>query len=236
LFFRLNSAVRDSTGTPDAAGGHRRNFEYLLLGSTAVWQHLNPGEYNQGTDNRLLSFAFYHRSLFADFLILQRMFSYLREGGCVVVTVDCAMPLRADGLTYADLRLLHRVTLLSLNIKFGGYRKEYPLFFYPRFSAGFLSAMMCKEVACRLHKPAAFLPGVRPDVLDGRKISTTVETIRKMAGFCSVRGLQLKVILLADNDQAATVSAKIKDGLSARDTGLSVFVIRRMEEISGIMR
>jgi hypothetical protein len=231
LFFRLNSLIRSGAAAPNPLKDLRRNFEYLLLGSTKIWMSTETS----GSDLKLLPFAFYRRTLYADFLILQRMFSFLKEGGCAVVTVECsaASSIVRRSLTYADLQLLHRITLTSLGIRFSNYQRRYPLFFYPVFSAGYLVHLLQKRCPARLVGiPSLFRRGQT----DEAAISAIIETIGKMAGFCEQRSLKMKVVLLVNTAQSIVVSHKVKEGLTALMPDIPVLAICETDRICEVLK
>ena len=117
------------------------NYSCILLGSTTVWKYFLKNNYK---NKQLLSYAFFKRSLYADFLILKHKFSYLSESGKVVVTIDCLDidTSISSKLYFPEFLLFHRVTLKNLKINrlILRYTSSFPLIFYPTYSLKLLRA------------------------------------------------------------------------------------------------
>ena len=125
----LNKIIRKIIKSSTCWNGNEdRNFDFLLLGSTRVWQSFNKYRYNK---KKIISFAFFKRTLYADLLILKHKFSYLSEFGSVIITVDCKdyHNCVSNKLFLPDIQQFHRITIKNLGINqiFYKYASLYPI-------------------------------------------------------------------------------------------------------------
>jgi hypothetical protein len=140
--------IKKDSAPPNIFKEERRNFDYLLIGSTKLWHYVRQVHCNEYKDNQVMSFAFFKRSLYAVYLILQHMFSWLKENGTVIVAIDIDECQREgiDKLNYSDFRFLHPVTIKEIGVKFWKFKRIVPLLFYPVFSIRYFFYKMQKKI------------------------------------------------------------------------------------------
>lgn len=165
------------------AGGRvtdKRNFDCMLLGSTAVWRAFRR---SSREESHTISFAFLYRSLAADFLILKHRFSYVREGGVVGITIDCLdLKTSASGtLNPPDLQLCHPIVLKSLGVDRTVLRRKlsFPLLYTPIYATRIL-------LGCVL--PAGFLRNNNP-----RDVESILPLLTEIVTFCQERNLEPQI-------------------------------------------
>lgn len=136
IFILLNEYIKyiAKESDYDLFESKKRNFQVIIFGSTNIWKDLNRRDFDR---TKILSFAFYKRNLYADFLILKHRFSYLRDGGKVIFTIDCKN-LRTcidNKLYFPELIKFHRITLRALGKDcYMLYKNNYPILFQPIYS------------------------------------------------------------------------------------------------------
>lgn len=140
--FLLNIAVRRKfyALVPNVLRDSNRNYCELVFGSTSAWSHYNLRSVDAAQEkDKVLSFAFYRRSLIASKLILLRYHSYLKGGGKVVLHLEKEQKHGSvESLSPADIVYLHPVTISILGIQGLQKRMKFPLFHYPRYICGFI--------------------------------------------------------------------------------------------------
>jgi hypothetical protein len=175
------------------------------------------------------------QSLWADYLVLQHMHSYLKPYGSVVLTVDleCQMGLTSKRLTYAGLKMLHPVTLQSLGQKLGSWQRAYPVLFFPKYtSVLFLNYVRFKWLNRFLgiqNRNNQF------DLQKNKKlIRGLTEIIKAVEDFCSDRSLELKVIFLSSERGNADDSNDLLRAL--REICSDFHIVKNHEEVRPLLR
>ena len=214
---RLNHFISVDTAPPELLGELARNFDYLLLGSTGTWQLRGTPTLKNCKNFMALARPF--SNLWADFLVLQRMHSYLRENGSVVVLVEISEQVGLSGreLNYADLRYLHPVTLASLGYGFTSPMAARPVVYFPWFSLRYLwsRVQVWFKVSSKLLRGFAAGPrGV--DSLSARDANEIETLLGQFHDFCHGRNLKLRVMFIGlENDLKSNI-LKVIASLRAR--------------------
>ena len=231
-FLELNRIVKRDMQAQDIYNDTRRNFRFLLLGSTRVWMCADVNSYNAHIKNRIISFAFYQRSIFASSLILQRMYSFLMDGGAVILTVDFnSHALGSTELSFADKKLLHPVTLESLGIRKNRICNEFPLLLHFKSSIGYLIHKCMKRP----------LIGKRDGAYEKwqnaicGKDGHVVEHIESIVRFCKERNLKILIGYIVTNREMESVSKKINAKLKSHDLSFQCCFLRSMKELDEIV-
>ncbi|MCG6191502.1 hypothetical protein [Maribellus maritimus] len=238
LFFKLNSILNVDTMPPNVFTDTRRNFEYLLLGSTKMWRNIDVNSYNQNGKNKILSFAFYKRSLYADSFILRRMFSYLRENGTVLITIDLddEKHYSKETLSYADLRMLHPITLRIRKFKFERIMVKYPLIFYPVFSFGYLFNKLKNSLFyySDWNKKTNDLDQNTDNVitLTHEKLISKIE---QMTGFAKERGYNTKIACMVRSKESMYVFRELEDRLHIQHPGLEMIALESKKDFDELV-
>jgi hypothetical protein len=238
LFLKLNSTITNDTRLTDFFIDTRRNFDYLLLGSTAFWKTIDENRYNRNGVNKLKSYAFYQRSLYADFFILQRMFSYLRNEGTVIITLDLDNPKQyaSEELTYADYRILHPLTREKLRFSLSSLQSNYPLLFFPVFSIGYLAAKIqrklfghrnLKDISAGITRP--------PDNIITLTHEKLITRMNQMIQFCSERSLNTTIACVARTPEAIHIFRELSDRLKALYPGVNISLVNRHNDFNRLI-
>lgn len=233
LALKLNQFIVRETEPPSLLSDPRRNFDYILLGSTYIWGQFrvaNNSELNGG-----MCFAKPLQSLWSDYLVLQHMHSYLKPSGTVILTVDleCQMDLISKKLNYASLKMLHSVTLESLGKRLGSLQRSYPILFFPNYSSVLLFNYTRFRWCHRLlgNKNRTYkLNFQRNEGL----MKASVEIIKSVEDFCVLRSLELKVIFLSSETEVLDNSNDIFQPL--REICSDFYVARNHVEIRQLLR
>lgn len=195
----VKNIVRKGNALPQK---ERRNFQYMLLGSTSVWQQLNKQRFDL---NSIISYAFYKRSLYADFLILKHKFSYLTKRGEVLITVDCKdIQNGVSGeLYFPDYLLFHPITINSLGLKPRNieYIFSFPMILRPLYSTGLL---FWNFFGCRYRKSYKPL---------GSQKAKLLQILSEMIDFSLRREITPQVFFLnysERNEEIAEIESKIR--------------------------
>jgi hypothetical protein len=190
----FNHRIRREALPSDMMTDLRRNFEVMLLGSARIWACSKEQRVSSPDDNKLIVFALPTRSVQGDWLILQRMLSYVRKGGVVVFPIDLGdSNNQAEGLGYAELNLLHPVTLSTLGMAIDQSKLNQPLRYYRRFT----THLVWSYLNFRYIKRLPFILG-RKESLDiiNKRVSDTRGILRKAADFCEERSVRLLPIVI----------------------------------------
>jgi len=164
------------------------------------------------------------------------MFSYLHENGTVIISIDPDEQRRYSStkLTYADLRLLHPLTLSINGFNLSLTKKKYPLFFYPAYSVGYLFHKLKKDL----------LRGGKWESNPAVKFSDNIITlthenlyaqIEKMVHFCNERGLDTKIACIVRSKEAASVFRELEDRLQPVRPGLEIVALNSYQDFEGII-
>lgn len=108
-----------------------RNFDYLIIGEYCDVSGLIP----DGTKS--ISFLAPGRSMEVSFLVLEHVFSLLKENGEVIFVVEneyCG----SESLSLFDVTLLHPVAIRKLSLQNLKRKSRYPIIFSPLSSFKFL--------------------------------------------------------------------------------------------------
>ncbi|MBN1986767.1 MAG: hypothetical protein JW761_10715 [Prolixibacteraceae bacterium] len=238
LFFKLNNSITDDTRLTDFFIDTRRNFDFLLLGSTVFWKAIDENKFNRNGVNKIKSYAFYQRSLYADFFILQRMFSYLRNEGTVIITLDLDDPKQyaTEKLTYADYRILHPLTRENLRFSISSLQSNYPLLFFPAFSIGYLTAKIQRKLF--VHRNLKNIsPGITrtPDNIITLTHEKLITRINQMIQFCSERNLNTSIACVARTPEAIHIFRELSDRLKALHPGVNVSLVNRYSDFNRLV-
>jgi len=233
---RLNRVIQINTEPPRMLGDLRRNFDYLLLGSTNVWGRCHfVGE---EAFARVLSFAQPLRNLWGDYLVLQHMHSYLKSDGIVVLTVDYASQnnLQAKGLNYADLQMLHPVTLSSLGQRAYQRKLAYPLLYFPNYCLGYVYYILVAKFKSRRRWLVGSGKITGKDATYQQNLSGEItQIIKRVSEFCDIRSLGLKVIFIACDEFASENSLEIIESLRSESNRPECHIVEDPEQIISIL-
>lgn len=225
-FLLLNRSVKAVARS--GAGGDmvsERNFDKLLLGSTEVWKCFSKGGFSGG---RMISFAFYKRSLYTDFLVLKHRFSYLADGGQVLITVDCKDldVCSSRDLHFADTQLLHSITLERLGIDHGlrHCRSCLPILFCPMFSMGMLISKIAS--ASRIRRSGGSI--------GTRDLEDMISVLSEMVEFCLQRDLVPRVFFV-DFHQGMRDVAGVWEAVSKKYRGIELHVLSNVSQLRDVM-
>jgi|GEM_PF-3195345 len=222
----LNETIRTyiKSGS-DISNYNERNLEYLLFGSTRVWKFISE---NNICNKRLISFAFYKRSLHSDFLILKQKFSYLSKHGKVLITIDCQdlVTISSHRLYFPDVQLLHQITLNNLHINrhLVKYASFFPLIFFPVYSFKMLSAKLFNT-----HKYAK----VTGDMRDQMQVYIT-SSVCVVVEFCLHRQLVPKIVFINCEEPRHNI-LKIKSEIARRYKYNDFYFLRSVDELKKII-
>lgn len=97
-----------------------RNFDYLIIGDICNVENTLP----QGS--RFLKFTSCNRTLFASFLILKRMYSYLKKGGIVILVLK-DNNIDENKVSLYEYPFLHPVTIKQYHLEYIFKEMSYPL-------------------------------------------------------------------------------------------------------------
>ncbi len=183
-----------------------RNLDYLLLGSTRVWKQ---GLKEDLLSRNIISFAFFKRNLLTDFIVLKHKFSYLKENGTVIVTIDLAdLGVTTSEKVYiSDLRMMHRITRhdLGFNNYFFQLVNQFPLIFYPGFLFGLAKTIKRSTLN--------YETGTKPDVFGNQIRDYIVSILSRFIEFCCERKIHLKVVFIDESNENREVISLIKSQL-----------------------
>ncbi|MFV0590284.1 MAG: hypothetical protein ACK5M7_02780 [Draconibacterium sp.] len=209
-FLYLNNILIQDSRLPSMFNDNRRNFDFLLLGSTNIWKNIRQDRFNKEINNKLISFSFFRRSLYGDFIILQRVFSYLKSEGTVLLPIDFTKfnELGPQRLNISDLYKLHEITLLELGHKFGKLKKNFPILFNPVFAINYF-----------YHKIGNFHLGKRinSNNIKEKDIQSISDTINDIIQFCAIRNLNVKIFILINDSIPMNILTQIKTCLNKGD-------------------
>lgn len=185
----------------------RRNFDILVLGSTYAWLKVSESRYNIGQENRVISYSFYRRSLFAANLILRRICGLLRAGGAVVFIYRYE-ELQEHALSIADVALLHPVTLREIGIRREEemLKRVHRLLEDVKYSAGYFTERFLKRRQTREEWKTA---GVQEPSISQDFIENSSLILEDIAAFCAKKGLKCHVLLIGKAPTGAEV--RIRD-------------------------
>lgn len=122
LCFVLNRKIFDSLFPPREMTFTERNYDCIVIGDLGC-----NGKNIKG--KKILRFQFPNRTLFASYIILQHVFSWLREDNGEIIILSKRNNLSKKQISVYDYPLLHRITLKKLNLK--GTTPRNPLFLNP---------------------------------------------------------------------------------------------------------
>lgn len=126
----INQRIYRSLFAPNEMTYLERNYDYLIIGDVEGIKKLVPQR------KKVLKFVFPGRSLFASYIILQHVFSWLDESkGTVIILTDRKNLSRREISEY-DMPLLHRITISRLSLS--NKVTCYPLFKNPLLSIKYL--------------------------------------------------------------------------------------------------
>lgn len=129
LCFVLNRKIYGSLFPPKEMIFTERNYDCIVIGDLGF-----EGKSIEG--KKVLRFQFPNRTLFASYIILQHVFSWLREDNGEVIILSKSNNLSKKQISVYDYPLLHRITLKKLNLK--GSTPRNPLFRNPILSLKYL--------------------------------------------------------------------------------------------------
>lgn len=120
ILLQMNSKVYRSLFAPREMTFLERNYDCLVIGDMEGRDELIP----QG--KKVLRFQFPNRSLYASYIILQHVFSWLDENHGEVIILVKRKNLQSQHVSEYDVPLLHQITIdrMSLTKK----TTRYPLF------------------------------------------------------------------------------------------------------------
>ncbi len=199
----------------------KRNFEYLLLGSSSVWASIRE---NKIQNEELVSYAFFSRSLNASFLILKHKFSYLRRNGKVLISIDCSdlESCISGKLHFPDMMLLHRITLNKLKIShfYLKYSSSFPIIFVPLYSFKLL----------RLKKYLNNSLPNKKELNRDQDMKRISELLLEMIEFCHQRELEPKIFLIKSIKTESYASA-IQKEITLNNKGINIVSISNADQI-----
>ncbi|MBT63408.1 MAG: hypothetical protein CML13_09385 [Puniceicoccaceae bacterium] len=193
----------------------RRNFDVMVLGSTRVWACAHQKKLCSIDNQKQIVFALPTRTVEGDWLILQRMHSYLKKDGLVLFPIDLGDPnLRIKGLGYAELNLLHPVTLEARNLNVNERKLGNPVWHYSQYTRVFLYTW----VQSYFYKFLPYLSSLRIRKLKARnideKIQSSVDFLRLAAGFCQERSIRLMPVFILPDLLCETDRVRLSETIS----------------------
>lgn len=126
----LNRHVYHSLFAPWEMSYLERNYDFLIIGDIEGRKDLVP------KGKKVLKFVFPNRTLYASYVILQHVFSWLDENQGKVIILTDSKNLSNREISEYDIPLLHRITISKLSLKTQVTR--YPLLKSPILSIKFL--------------------------------------------------------------------------------------------------
>ena len=160
----------------------KRNCDFIILGGSCMHKYMQ----NKDT-NDVFDLSFYRRGLLADYLILNRFYSFGNTNATVVLGLDPSTDFtkkRVLSLTPYDLACLHKVTLAEINELSASRKIHNPLFFAPLFTVEMLLGVFCKKIIVRKKERCS---------QEGYVVFS--EIFEKLINFCKQRGLALKIVI-----------------------------------------
>lgn len=129
LCFVLNKNIYESLFPPKEMIVTERNYDCIVIGDLGL-----DGKSIEG--KKVLRFQFPNRTLFASYIILQHVFSWLKEENGEVIILANKNGLSKKEISVYDYPLLHRITLKKLGLK--GTTPRNSLFINPLLSLKYL--------------------------------------------------------------------------------------------------
>jgi hypothetical protein len=128
LAYLTNKLLRTEIFTFNNRNLEERNFQSILLGSTKTLINCLNVE-------STLNLSFFGRNLYASNIILEQMFSYLKENGNIVIIVDSDFEyfLNSKKINYPDLLFFHTVIKKTHGYKTNDFYYRFPIIFFPNY-------------------------------------------------------------------------------------------------------
>jgi len=229
LSHRINRWIRKELTPPDMLTDLRRNFEYLVLGSTNVWSFFRAQVPESKNSSRYMLFALPTRSVAGDYLVLQRMHSYLRKGGQVIWPIDLSdryNPIHGVGI--AELPYLHPVTLDAFGLKLSEKLLKQPVRRAPKFCIIAVAAYL-RDHSSRF---MGWLSIVLESKCDARRVADEIsgsqQQLRDAAVFCRERSLDFVPVFILPR---SLQESEFKEQLAKTLHGIDYKVCRSVSEI-----
>jgi hypothetical protein len=229
LLRKINRWIGKELTPPGMLTDLRRNFEYLVLGSTQVWSFFRAQVPESKSSSRYILFALPTRTVAGDYLVLQRMHSYLRKGGKVIWPIDLSdRYFSIEGIGIAEFPYLHPVTVDALDLKLNAELLKQPVRRAPKFCIIAVAAYL-RYHSSRLMGWLSIFLGSKCDVRRAAdEISGSQQQLRDAAAFCRERSLDfIPVFILPRSLQ----ESEFKEQVARTLHGIDYKVCRSVSEI-----
>lgn len=228
---KLNYRIRRGAMPSDMMNDLRRNFEVMLLGSTRVWGEARQKNLCSAGNQKEIVFSLPTRTVEGDWLVLQRMHSYVRKGGVVLFPIDLGDPNNeVEGIGYAELNLLHPVTLDALNICVDERRLGNPILHYNKFTRVFLYSYAHTYFFKFLPQLASLLGRKLDTEMLNQKIQGCEKYLRRAADFCQVRSIHLVSVFILPEYLSEEDRTRLSKSISESYNGLDYNICRSPKE------
>jgi hypothetical protein len=130
LAYRINKILRSEIFSFNTRDLEERNFQSILLGSTKT--RINTSSIEIA---KTLNLSFFGRNLYASNIILEQMYSYLKENGNIVIIVDSDYEyfLNSKKINYPDVLFFHTVIKKIHGFKTNEIYYRFPVIFFSNY-------------------------------------------------------------------------------------------------------
>ncbi|MFW6016406.1 MAG: hypothetical protein ACOCRK_08195 [bacterium] len=205
----------------------RRNFDYMILGSSKVKQYYNP----KFCDCNYLNYSFYERSLSVDFDILKNLHSLVKSEGTIIITIDYSNIMnRRTYITPLDKCVLHPILLRKYNILFLRFQIAFPLLFNPIFCFRYI--LKRKKPGNSITWDSSSSESLDNIAIDNSILSDIERTIEEMILFCNERNLNVKIVFINSDASSICANRLLIEKFKYKYKTLDIVVVNNNKEIN----